>query len=239
MRRLLFVLLLLNLLVACSEKLPEGVLSRNKLPEILVQVHLLDANMNSMHIDSARGRLLADYQELFDYYQIDSNIFKQSIQYYSKRPEEFQAIYQEVTDKLQAMMDEDNAARAEIYRQQVIADSIKKVQYMDSLYQAAIDSLDFKRKRHLLRMPDSTQKVDARVPFHFIPYSTRFFQDQRLWRLNFDAYLRLDSSVRIEPFVRYPSADVNLRAPAVDPANIPPVQQEPKNVPTLKHQFIN
>src|SRR5690606_18082625 len=47
MGRLLSVLFLLNLFIACGEKLPEGVMPKEKLPELLVQIHLMDADVSS------------------------------------------------------------------------------------------------------------------------------------------------------------------------------------------------
>lgn len=201
MGRLLSGLLLLNLIIACGEKLPRGVIPKNELPGLLVEVHLLDGNLAILPIDSARMQVLSAYNGLFEYYKIDSAIFVQTIEYYSKRPAEFQEIYDEVNQRLQTLVDADNAVRAAAYRRQMVADSLRNIRMRDSLILVARDSLDLRRKRHLLFNHEADSTLDQQVPVNFVNYSTRLFEDLRLWRLNFDPFVKLDSTLIQDEFM--------------------------------------
>lgn len=198
MGRLLSGLLLLNLIIACGEKLPKGVIPKNELPGLLVEVHLLDANLTILPIDSARMQVLSAYNGLFEYYKIDSAIFVQTIEYYSQRPSEFQEIYNEVNRRLQTLVDADNAVRAAEYRRQVVADSLQNIRMRDSLILVARDSLDLRRKRHLLLNHEADSTLDRQVPVNFMNYSVRLFEDLGLWKLDFESFVKLDSTLVID-----------------------------------------
>jgi hypothetical protein len=240
MGRLLSVLFLLNLFIACGEKLPEGVMPKEKLPELLVQIHLMDADVSSQLLDSTRAQLLPKYEELFKYYNIDSTSFKNSIDYYAARPVEMKEIYDVVTTRLQEIMDADNAVRAAQYREQMLADSLKAVFVRDSTYKAALDSVNARRKRHLLfnHLADST--YDKPIPYHFINYSVRLFDEQRLWRINFWPYTEMDSTIMLEPRIPYPNLNYsNELIPASLAPIAPPVNQDSGPTSTIKHRLVN
>lgn len=240
MGRLLSVLFLLNLFIACGEKLPEGVMPKEKLPELLVQIHLMDADVSSQLLDSTRAQLLPKYEELFKYYNIDSTSFKNSIDYYAARPAQMKEIYDVVTTRLQEIMDADNAVRAAQYREQMLADSLKAVFVRDSTYKAALDSVNARRKRHLLfnHLADST--YDKPIPYHFINYSVRLFDEQRLWRINFWPYTEMDSTIVLEPRIPYPDLNYsNELIPASLAPIAPPVNQDSGPTSTIKHRLVN
>jgi len=201
MGRLLSGLLLLNLLIACGEKLPPGVLSKKKLPDLLVELHQLDAYMASMPIDSIRKLIRPTYERVFEYHHIDSNVFIRTIEYYSSRPGELQQIYEIVNQRLQAAINEDIERRAEENRRQAAADSLRAIHRRDSLILVARDSMDLKRKRHLLLRYESDSTLDRRIPVTFINYSIHLLDDMGLGRLDFGPYTRLDSANRREEYL--------------------------------------
>lgn len=167
MGRLLSGLLLLNLLLACGEKLPEGVIPPERMPALLEDMHLLDSKLSSQPLDSTRNVFYSAYEELFKYHGIDSVIFNQSIQYYSNRPTQFRDIYAQVTQGLQDRIDEDESIRAEVYRQRMIADSLRLVIRQDSLYWVGVDSMKLNRIRHLLFNHEADSTIDAPQPYRF------------------------------------------------------------------------
>lgn len=226
MGRLLSGLLLLNLIIACGEKLPRGVVSKKELPDLLVELHLLDANLTTIPIDSARMQMLPAYESIFEFYNIDSTIFVQTIEYYAKRPTDFQEIYKVVNERLQTMVDEGNAKRAAEFRQQMVADSLRNIRLRDSLILVARDSLDLRRKRHLLLNHEADSTLDRQVPVNFVNYSIRLFEDLGLWRLNFDPFVKLDSTLELgAPVLPILTPPIHPDVPAL-PAVIPPAQRD-------------
>lgn len=167
MGRLLSGLLLLNLLLACGEKLPEGIVPPEKMPALLEDMHLLDSKLSSQPLDSTRNMFYSAYEELFRYHGIDSVIFNESIHYYSSRPTQFREIYVQVQQGLQDRIDEDESIRAEVYRQRMIADSLALKRRQDSLYWVGVDSIKLKRIRHLLFSHEADSTVDEPQPYDF------------------------------------------------------------------------
>lgn len=167
MGRLLSGLLLLNLLLACGEKLPEGIVPPEKMPALLEDMHLLDSKLSSQPLDSTRKVFYSAYEELFKYHGIDSVIFSESIQYYSTRPTKFREIYIQVTEGLQARINADEAMRAEVYQQRMIADSLALIRRQDSLYWVGVDSMKLKRIRHLLFNHEADSTIDEPQPYRF------------------------------------------------------------------------
>ena len=177
MRRLLSGLLLLNLLYACGEKLPEGIVPKSKMPALMLDVHLTDSELSSKPIDSARMLFNSSYEAVFERHGIDSATFNRTIQYYSTRPTEFKAIYAEVAQHIDRSIKADEAIRAEEYRQRLVADSLAAVQKRDSLYWLSRDSVEVRRLRHLLLVHEADSTVDPPVPFTFRTYSQRLFEN--------------------------------------------------------------
>lgn len=166
MGRLLSGLWLLILFIACSEKLPDGVVAREKMPELLVDIHLMDAHMATKPIDSIRKSFFATYETVFQRHGIDSTIFDQSIRYYASRPTELNEIYQEVAAVIDSSIKEDEAIRAAQYRARLQADSLAQVHRRDSLFWRTRDSLEVRRLRHLLLTPqEADSTIDAGIPF--------------------------------------------------------------------------
>ena len=231
MGRLLSGLLLLNLIIACGEKTPQGIISKKVLPDLLVELHLLDGNLALLPIDSARAKILPAYERVLEYYDSDTAAFARTIAYYAERPVDFQQIYEEVTTRLQARIDADNAVRAAAYRRQLEADSLRNIRVRDSLFMIARDSLDLKRKRHLLLSHDADSTVDKQSPVNFVNYSSRLYEDLGLWTLNFEPFIRLDSSLNREGFELKDFIGLDSLVPQTLPQRLLPIQKDSVLVP--------
>ncbi|WP_090972600.1 DUF4296 domain-containing protein [Parapedobacter composti] len=166
MQRLLTGLVIMVLLGSCGEKIPEGVISPKKMPDVLLDVHLADGQLTSMPIDSARIYRQAYYSAIFDRYGIDSAALIQSIAFYSTRPYLFDELYSVVEKRLQELNMAEQKAMEEEYKARHREDSIRNARRVDSLNRITRDSLDFKRKRYLLyvEVPDTTFAESKAVP---------------------------------------------------------------------------
>lgn len=89
-------------LLACSgpkEEIPKGILSEKELASILKEVHLVVASFELSKTNNKEGfqnMLLNSYQEIYSKYNIDENVFQQTLEYYANHPERLERIYGEV-----------------------------------------------------------------------------------------------------------------------------------------------
>ncbi|MBK7945342.1 MAG: DUF4296 domain-containing protein [Flavobacteriales bacterium] len=103
-------LALLILLVACgnSDKVPEGVLDRERFTQVMVGAMLIEARIHQ-EMSSAPGEnppMTAYYTDLFAEHGTDSLGFRRSFDHYALRPEVMEAIYDDVVERLRVMQDE-------------------------------------------------------------------------------------------------------------------------------------
>jgi hypothetical protein len=102
MKRLFLVFCLL---MGCArdQQLPPGILSQEKMIEIMADLHLAEAKIKSVRItttDSARN-LFAVYElAIFDKYNTDSAQFNQSKAYYLEHPALMQSLNTALLDTL-------------------------------------------------------------------------------------------------------------------------------------------
>lgn len=94
-----------SFLVACSggkNKLPEGILQPDEMVSILVDVHLAEADAINRKVQPDSVKLILDkhYQSIFQIYKIEKTVFLQSFDYYSKRPEDFDRLYEKVIEQM-------------------------------------------------------------------------------------------------------------------------------------------
>lgn len=103
-------LALLLLLAACApkERLPEGVLDRERFTQALVGATMIEARVSQeMGVAPADiPPVRAYYAELFREQGIDSAAFRASFDHYALRPLEMKAIYDDVVERLRVMKDE-------------------------------------------------------------------------------------------------------------------------------------
>lgn len=108
--------LLIVLAASCNYEQRKYLIPVDQLVDVLVDIHLADAialqntpRYSGFELDSA---IL--YQSVFNKYGVTRAMFDSTLNYYSARPEQFQAIYTRVTAKLNLMIEEElNAPQEE------------------------------------------------------------------------------------------------------------------------------
>ncbi len=98
-------------LAACSgDSPPSGILERQRMINLLVEVHLADGSLyNQQQLpDSLYKYGAARYLSIFKKLHTDSIQFRKSFKYYTTRPEQLQAMYDEVSQSLKKKNDSIN-----------------------------------------------------------------------------------------------------------------------------------
>ena len=92
---------------SCAEekKKPAGILPEETLIPILVDVHILEAQLEKkvMPIDSLAVLIKSNYNHLFERHQISEDQFMKTFNYYESHPDEMDVLYQEVINELTKM----------------------------------------------------------------------------------------------------------------------------------------
>lgn len=107
-QRYLWSLLLIGWLVsACTapeNKPPDNLLSEDKMADILTEVHLAEARISRVNLRSVDSSQIA-YKHLedkiFKKFGVDTATYRKSYIFYSSHPANMEAIYKQVTEKLQ------------------------------------------------------------------------------------------------------------------------------------------
>lgn len=97
--------------VACStgaSDAPEGVLDREHFKQALLEAQLIEARMNHELIITHRSAIPAEqyYAEMFEAQGTTKEQFQKTFAYYSARPLEMKAIYEEIFTELSRRKDE-------------------------------------------------------------------------------------------------------------------------------------
>lgn len=106
MQKYLFVLICVTLLVACAptdtNKIPDTVLSQQKMQAILLDMHLAEAvaNKKQAPADSVTQVALGLYQKIYTKHQTTEEQFKNSFDFYTAHPVLLDSIYSRVIDEL-------------------------------------------------------------------------------------------------------------------------------------------
>lgn len=178
-RRMMMGIVAVVLLTTCGERVPEGVIPSKKMPDVLVDVHMADGMLSMLPLDSARKKIHAYYDAIFQQYGIDSTILHNSVTYYTRRPHIMKDIYIEVERRLNRLEREEQAAITEKYRLQREADSISNARKLDSLFRVTRDSADYKRMRHLLFVHDADSTYDQADSVTYEKLAQRMFEEIR------------------------------------------------------------
>src|ERR1043165_6193679 len=93
------------LFISCSSKtdtIPSKVIPKDKMADILVDVHLAEASAENRGLNSPQINLLmaAKYDSLFQKHKTTFAQFKSSYEYYLVHPDELSEIYSQVITKL-------------------------------------------------------------------------------------------------------------------------------------------
>lgn len=126
MQRLNFTIILFFFLFAsCGKQKPKGVLSEEDMTELMTEVALIDAYLNTLPIDSGRKVMPVFYRNAFDKFKLDSSSFLKNLDYYLGNPVLTEKIYTDINKSL--------VAKDVVYRRQ---DSIDNVVVQDSIRHA-------------------------------------------------------------------------------------------------------
>ncbi len=108
MKRLVYMALLLAACSGGTENPPADVLPRDRFRDALLEAQLIEARMNHELIVSHHSAIPADqyYAEMFKAQGTTREQFQRSFTYYSGRPEQMKAIYEEILVELSKRKDE-------------------------------------------------------------------------------------------------------------------------------------
>ncbi|MXV50266.1 DUF4296 domain-containing protein [Pedobacter sp. HMF7647] len=112
MKRLLTVLLLLIFVAGCkSDDLPNGILSKDQMTDVLRDMHLVDGYLSTLPSDSVRKVGRQFYQQVFATYHIDSARWVVNLKYYTvKKPLVLNDIYKKVKADLDSLQSKESKA---------------------------------------------------------------------------------------------------------------------------------
>ncbi|MGB3073715.1 MAG: DUF4296 domain-containing protein [Chitinophagales bacterium] len=93
---------------ACAseiEKAPEGILSKDKMIAVLLDVHIAESSVNSrgMTNQQLNQNVAAKYEDVMKKNGTTFDTFKKSFDYYLHHPEQYEEIYLEIVNKLTAL----------------------------------------------------------------------------------------------------------------------------------------
>jgi hypothetical protein len=93
------------MLLSCKqEKLPAGIIEKEKMINLLVDMQIVDAYLNQVaNVDTMLLQAKSRYTYIFKKHAIDSVKFSRSLNYYSLRSIELNEMYQTVIDSLEHM----------------------------------------------------------------------------------------------------------------------------------------
>jgi hypothetical protein len=125
---LIYFLTLFFLVSACNEsveKKPHKLVSRNRMIDMLVDIHLAEAVYQTGHYSNNAIKKYSEsdfYYSILHKYKIADSTFEQSLIYYSSKPKEFEKIYSRILNRLNEMEQE----AAEKRQQPVNSGNVKK-----------------------------------------------------------------------------------------------------------------
>jgi hypothetical protein len=101
--RLLSLIVIVFTLGSCGDsRIPEGVLSEDKMVEVLIDIHMAEGYVSSfpIHYDSSRRLYPLFETEVFRQHQISDSVFIQSLEYYMRDTRVMNKIYARTIDSL-------------------------------------------------------------------------------------------------------------------------------------------
>ena len=104
MKYLIFILLLLVIINACSYKSssPLDIIPENQFVSLLIDIHLADASLNILQMKDSKLKITADdyYFSVLKKHNTNKRKFDKSLEYYSKDLVKYNKIYDEVLKNL-------------------------------------------------------------------------------------------------------------------------------------------
>jgi hypothetical protein len=109
MKKYLLLIFLLPLLFSCSDPdvivVPDSVLPKEKMADVMVDIHLLEATLN-IHAGGNDKDLVPAKINIYEKHQISKTQFEESYKFYTENPELLAEIYQKVLDNLSKLQAE-------------------------------------------------------------------------------------------------------------------------------------
>lgn len=111
MKKLLALIVVVVSLFACgNEKLPEGILSEDKIVEVMIDIHLTEGLVSTfpIHYDSSRVLYPMFEKEVLKKHQLTDSVLVKSLEYYMKDARIMDKIYARTIDSLHVIEKEGN-----------------------------------------------------------------------------------------------------------------------------------
>ncbi|RVU24203.1 DUF4296 domain-containing protein [Sandaracinomonas limnophila] len=99
----ILIILICFLVISCTKKEEKPLLTKEKLAEVLTDIHLAEAKINEKHIGSSDSALVLFQgleRNIFKKHGVDSVQVNKSFDAFVKEPDEFLEMYQLVADEL-------------------------------------------------------------------------------------------------------------------------------------------
>lgn len=92
-----------SILSCGGDKKPKDILSKGEMVQMLMDVYITEEKVNRLALqrDSATKVFSALEQKVFEHRNLSDTVFKRSLNYYTDRPVELEAIYTALVDSLQ------------------------------------------------------------------------------------------------------------------------------------------
>jgi len=105
MKNYLFGLAVLLFVASCTEKTEEApsyVIPRNKMINLMVDLHIVEASISTKNLpyDSAELLYSKFEKEIFKKHHTTDSMYRKSFEYYSANPETFNKMYTVIVDSL-------------------------------------------------------------------------------------------------------------------------------------------
>jgi len=100
--RNLSIIYLLLVFSACGNSEKDEVLDQNKMVDILIDLHLAEATVENIGLNTDSAASLYKYLEkqVYDSHEISDSLYLRSINYYMENPKQLDRIYSIVVDSL-------------------------------------------------------------------------------------------------------------------------------------------
>ncbi|MFH2141783.1 MAG: DUF4296 domain-containing protein [Bacteroidota bacterium] len=112
MRKLFFFSFIVLVFNFCSSEvepeIPDYVISREKIIPVIIDMHIADATLMTLQLDNKENKYRSDfyYEQIFTKHNITKSDFDTSIMFYSRIPDYYNKIYDDVLAELNKMSGE-------------------------------------------------------------------------------------------------------------------------------------
>lgn len=104
MKTKLFIICYVLLLLGCSKegKVPDGVLTKDKMVPLLIDIYIGESRVNHLRLSRDSSMAIFDVyeEELFKQHEVTDSVYRRSMTYYYDHPKKLEEIYGIVLDSL-------------------------------------------------------------------------------------------------------------------------------------------